>query len=87
MIQPEWAVTVGAVMAFLVLGWLGFVLVIWSVSVIGLIREGIRFLFWPSEESAAWWELSETDAPASSKGSGGPPSAALRGPKKRGGAP
>lgn len=75
MIQPEWAVTVSAVMAFLMLGWLGFIVVIWSISVIGLIRGGIRFFFRSLEEPDAWWEFAETDAPSSGKGSGEPPQA------------
>lgn len=85
MIQPEWAVTVSAVMAFLMLGWLGFIVVIWSVSVIGLIREGIRFFF-RSSEPTAWWELSGADAPTRDEGSGGSPKVAFPISRKRGGA-
>ncbi|WP_322798170.1 hypothetical protein [Thermoflexus sp.] len=76
MIQSEWVVIVSVAMAFLMLGWLGFIVVIWGVSVIGLIREGIRFFLRSSEQPAAWWELSETDAPPSDQGSGGPSKAA-----------
>lgn len=52
--QPEWTVIVGGAMAFLVLGWLAFIALIWILSVIGLVWEGIRFLRSPEEEAPCW---------------------------------
>ncbi len=73
MVQPEWAVMVSAMMAFLMLGWLGLIAVLWAVSVIGLIRAGVRFFLQPPEPPAAWWEPSETGALPPRRGSDGYP--------------
>ncbi len=69
--QPEWAAIISVVMAFLMLGWLGFIVVIWVISVIGLIHEGVRFFLGPWRHPAAWWEHSETTTPSGEEGPGG----------------